>query len=371
MTTAKTDPPPALCPSRASRSKITELGNRQHGRANAQFKRGNRELELLRQSCLSITSSLEPDRVLRNILEAVRNLFGAVGSSIWLIDRQSGEVVCRQAAGPQRKALKGWRLAPGEGVAGWVCTEGKSIVVSDTRKEPRHFKKVGQAIDLELRAIISVPMRINGTVIGTLQVVDHRVGRFDPSHRGVLEALAGASAIAIENARLFAEAGREIERRKRIEQRLMEKQQQLIDKSAALEEVNTALNVLLKSRQEDRIQIQDRVVANVKELVMPFLEALSRSRLDEKQATHVEIIQANIADIVSPFLRRIPLPFFDLTARQIQIADLVRKGKTTKEIALILNASIKTIEAHRNRLRRKLNLTHQRVRLSDYLAALV
>lgn len=371
MTTAKTALPTLLCASHASESKITEFGNRQLCHANAQLKRRNRELELLRRSCLHITSTLEPDRVLRNILEAVRNLFGAVGSSIWLIDRQSGEVVCRQAAGSQRKAVKGWRLAAGEGIAGWVCAEGKSIVVSDTRKEARHFKKVGQTINLELRAIISVPMRINGTVIGTLQVVDHQVGRFDPSNRGVLEALAGASAIAIENARLFDEADREIQRRKRIEQRLTKKQQQLIDKSVALEEVNTALNVLLESRQKDRIQMQDRIVANVKDLVMPFLETLSHSRLDEKQVACVEIIQANIADIVSPFLRRIPLPFFDLTPREIQVADLVRKGKTTKEIALILNASIKTIEAHRNRLRRKLNLTHQRIRLSDYLAALV
>jgi DNA-binding CsgD family transcriptional regulator len=65
------------------------------------------------------------------------------------------------------------------------------------------------------------------------------------------------------------------------------------------------------------------------------------------------------------------MKFFDLTPTEIQIADLVRKDKTTKEIAQILNASEKTIEAHRNRLRKKLGLTNQRIQLRDYLMTLV
>jgi DNA-binding CsgD family transcriptional regulator len=117
--------------------------------------------------------------------------------------------------------------------------------------------------------------------------------------------------------------------------------------------------------------MEDAIVANVKDLVMPFLEKLSQSQLDEKQSVYVEIIQTNITNIVSPFLRQIPMKFFDLTPTEIQIADLVRKNKTTKEIAHILNASEKTIEAHRNRLRKKLGLTNQRIQLRDYLMTLV
>jgi DNA-binding CsgD family transcriptional regulator len=182
---------------------------------------------------------------------------------------------------------------------------------------------------------------------------------------------ASATKVTVGTPQLSEAVTSEIVERKRAEKKLKENEKELKDKSAALKEVNTALNVLLKNREEDKVHMEDIIVANVKDLVLPFLEKLSRSQLDEKQATYVDIIQANISNIVSPFLRQIPMKFFDLTPTEIQIADLVRKDKTTKEIAQILNASAKTIEAHRNRLRKKLGLTNQRIQLRDYLMTLV
>jgi DNA-binding CsgD family transcriptional regulator len=371
MVKPKTSPPAPPAVTKTLNAKRLESENRKLRKKNAGLKQKNSELELISQSFLAINSSLELDRVLSTILEAIRNLFGVVGSSIWLKDQQTGEVVCRQAAGFQRNIVKGWRLAPGEGIAGWVSSYGESIVLPDTREDMRHFRKVGDKMQVELRSIISVPMRVKGTVIGALQVVDKHVGRFDASHGTLLEALADASATAIENAQLFERANREIAERKRAQQKLRKNEKELKEKSAALKEVNTALNVLLKNREEDQVHMEDIIVANVKDLVAPFLEKLSRSKLDEKQATYVDIIQANISNIVSPFLRQIPMKFFDLTPTEIQIADLVRKDKTTKEIAQILNSSAKTIEAHRNRLRKKLGLTNQRIQLRDYLMTLV
>ena len=338
---------------------------------NSRLRRRNRELELISQSFLAINSSLELDRVLSTILEAIRKLLGVVGGSIWLKDRRTGEVTCRQAVGLQHGIVKGWRLAPGEGVAGWVSSSGESLILPDTRKDARHVNEVGDKMQVELRSIVSVPLRVKGTVIGAMQVVDEKVNRFDASHRTLLEALADASAMAIENAQLFERANREIIERKRAEQRLKASEKALKDKGLALEEVNTALNVLLKNREEDQVQMEETIVANVKDLVLPFLEKLGRSHLDAKQAVYVDIIQTNISNIVAPFLRQIPMKYFDLTPTEIQIADLVRKDKTTKEIAQLLNASIKTIEAHRNRLRKKLGLTNQRIQLRDYLMTLV
>ncbi|MBC2712684.1 MAG: GAF domain-containing protein [Desulfosarcina sp.] len=371
MAKAKT-PPTAQPPgTKTLNAKRLESENRKLRQKNEGLKHRKRELELISQSFLSINSSLELDRVLSTILEAIRNLFGVVGSSIWLKDQKTGEVVCRQAAGFQQNIVKGWRLSPGEGIAGWVSSYGESVVLPDTREDTRHFRKVADKMQVELRSIISVPMRVKGTVIGALQMVDKKVGRFNESHGTLLEALADASATAIENAQLFERANREIAERKRAEKKLKNNEKELKDKSVALKEVNTALNVLLKNREEDQGHMEDIIVANVKDLVLPFLEKLGQSQLDEKQATYVDIIQANISNIVSPFLRQIPMKFFDLTPTEIQIADLVRKDKTTKEIAQILNASAKTIEAHRNRLRKKLGLTNQRIQLRDYLMTLV
>ena len=365
---------PSTAPPSATKTlnaKRLESDNRTLCRENEVLKQRNRELNLIIQSFLAINSRLVLDRVLSKILEAIKNLFGVVGSSIWLKDHRTGEVVCRQAAGFQHNVVKGWRLAPGEGVAGWVSAYGDSVILADTREDMRHFRKVADTMQVELRSIISVPMRVKGAVIGALQVVDKQVGRFDQSHGMVLEALADASATAIENAHLFEQANREIVERKRAEKKLKKNEKELKDKSIALKEVNTALNVLLKNREEDQVHMEDIIVANVKDLVLPFLEKLAGSQLDEKQATYIDIIQANVSTIVSPFLRQIPMKFFDLTPTEIQVADLVRKDKTTKEIAQILNASAKTIEAHRNRLRKKLGLSNQRIQLRDYLMTLV
>ena len=371
MARAKTPPGIKSPATRTLNAKRLESENHRLLQDNEVLEKRNRELELINQSFLAINSSLELDRVLSTILEAIRNLFGVVGSSIWLTDQQTGEVICRQAAGYQRNLVKGWRLAPGEGIAGWVSSYGESVILPDTRDDMRHFRKVADKMQVELRSIISVPMRVKGAVIGALQVVDKQVGRFNDTHGTLLEALADASATAIENAQLFERANREIVERKRAQKKLKANEKELKDKSAALKEVNTALNVLLKNREDDQVDMENVIVANVKDLVLPFLEKLSRSHLDEKQATYVDIIQANISNIVSPFLRQIPMKFFDLTPTEIQIADLVRKDKTTKEIAQILNASAKTIEAHRNRLRKKLGLTNQRIQLRDYLMTLV
>ena len=79
-------------------AKRLEFENRKLVQKNEELKQRNRELDLISQSFLSINSSLELDRVLSTILEAIKNLFGVVGSSIWLKDQQTGEVVCRQAA---------------------------------------------------------------------------------------------------------------------------------------------------------------------------------------------------------------------------------------------------------------------------------
>jgi two-component system phosphate regulon sensor histidine kinase PhoR len=177
--------------------KRLELENKKLREEIQSLKQNNDALQLISQSFLPINASLELDRVLRTVLEAIQNLFGVVGSSIWLKDPQSGEVVCHQAAGFQSNLVKGWRLAPGEGIAGWVSANGQKVILHDTRKDTRHFGKVADKMKVELRSLISMPMRVKSTVIGALQVVDKQVNRFDASHAKLLEALADASATAI------------------------------------------------------------------------------------------------------------------------------------------------------------------------------
>jgi PAS domain S-box-containing protein len=155
-----------------------------------------------------------------------------------------------------------------------------------------------------------------------------------------------------------------------LEGRVAERTLELTAKTQHLEEVNTALKVLLKQRAEDRGEIEEAIMGNVKNLILPYLEKLKRSRLDNNQETYVAILEAHINEITSTFVRKLSVQHLNLTPTEIQIAALVKEGKTTKEIARILCISEKAISFHRNNIRRKLGLNKRRTNLISYLASL-
>ncbi len=163
---------------------------------------------------------------------------------------------------------------------------------------------------------------------------------------------------------------RDITEQKRTEQALREREKELKIKTKNLEETNTALRVLLKKRDEDRLELEEKVLSNVKELVLPYLVKLKRTGLDQRQKTFASILESNIDDIISPFLRRMSSRYLGLTPAQIQVATLVRLGKTTKDIATLLNISSKTIEGHRKNIRTKLGIKNKKANLRTHLQSI-
>jgi GAF domain-containing protein len=121
----------------------------------------NRELELLKHIGQALNSTLDLNQVLSTVLEEARRLLEVVAVSVWLVDAESGELVCWQASGPKSEVVRGWRLGPGEGLAGWVVSHEQSLIVPDAMSDARYFKEVGESAGLELRSILSAPMRAN------------------------------------------------------------------------------------------------------------------------------------------------------------------------------------------------------------------
>jgi PAS domain S-box-containing protein len=163
---------------------------------------------------------------------------------------------------------------------------------------------------------------------------------------------------------------RDITRRKRAEDELKKHQIELETKSRNLEELNIALEVLLKKREGDKLQMEQKIVSNVRELIIPHVETLKNTRLNVHQKDCVKIIETHLGDIISPFLNNITSKYSDLTPREVQIANLIRAGKTTKEIAQLLNSSTATIDFHRNNIRNKLGLKDKNTGLMAYLISL-
>ncbi len=142
------------------------------------------------------------------------------------------------------------------------------------------------------------------------------------------------------------------------------------NRTVNLEEANAALRVLLKRREEDRTELEEKVLFNVKELVTPYLLDLKKSSLSERQHNWVEIVENNLNDIISPFIRGISLNYLKLTPTEIQVANLVKMGKTSKEIAQMLHMSNRTIDAHRYNIRKKMGLKNKNDNLRTYLLSL-
>jgi PAS domain S-box-containing protein len=162
----------------------------------------------------------------------------------------------------------------------------------------------------------------------------------------------------------------DITERKYAEDALRKRETELEIKSQNLEEVNTTLKVLLKKREEDRQEIEEIFLSNVKDLVMPYVEKLKSSSLQAEQRACVETLEDHLNDIISPFLPRITAKFINLTPKEIQVASLIKDGKTTKEIAVMLNISPGSVDLHRNHIRSKLGINHQNINLRSYLLSL-
>jgi PAS domain S-box-containing protein len=138
--------------------------------------------------------------------------------------------------------------------------------------------------------------------------------------------------------------------------------------SINLQELNTALKVLLNQRNEDKKALEERLASNVKNLILPYLEKIKKSPLNPQQRSHMDILEANLNEIVSPFLHIIRQ--LNLSPREIQVASLIKEGKSTKEIATIMSVATSTIDSYRNSIRDKLDLNNKKINLQSYLQSI-
>jgi DNA-binding CsgD family transcriptional regulator len=158
----------------------------------------------------------------------------------------------------------------------------------------------------------------------------------------------------------------------------LHRKEELLDRqSAELHESGVAMKVLLKNVADGEFGAQPRgrefdemLVMNIKELSEPFLERLAATDLTAEQRTHLEVLRYNLEKIVSPAMLRLFSGETDLTQAELQVANLVRQGRSTKDIADLLRLSPRTVEFHRDNIRKKLGITDRRTNLRSVLQSL-
>ena len=157
---------------------------------------------------------------------------------------------------------------------------------------------------------------------------------------------------------------------KRTEEALRKREAELEEQKQSLEETNIALKVLLKQREADKAELERKVLANVKDRVFPYIEKLKAAALRPRERTMVEIVDTHLRDIISPFLQQMANAGILLTPQELQVAQLVKDGKTSKEVAALLNVAEATVNFHRKNLRTKFGLKGRRANLRAHLMSM-
>jgi signal transduction histidine kinase len=165
-----------------------------------------RRLERLLEITQTLASTLEHNKLLRNIITAARDLIGAEAASIMLADTQSGELRFEAATNMESSQMAGIVVPINGSIAGWILTHRQPVIVADTATDTRWHRKVDDKTAFVTRSILGVPLIHRETVIGVVQCVNKLDGTFVDDDTATLQLLAAQAAVAIINARLFQQS---------------------------------------------------------------------------------------------------------------------------------------------------------------------
>ncbi len=159
---------------------------------------------------------------------------------------------------------------------------------------------------------------------------------------------------------------RDISNHKRTEQKLKLTHSNLIQEQVRLNKKNLAMGEILKRIDFEKNLIKNQVQANIKNIVMPLVDIL-RNNPSSDRDLYFNMLDEALGDITSDFVSKLEMQFSNLSPRELEICNMIKKDLSSKQIANALNISIQTISQRRKHIRKKLGITNKRINLSAYL----
>jgi len=229
------------------------------------------------------------------------------------------------------------------------------------------FPSLAGSYEKGMRSMITVPLISRGEVFGGLNIRSAKTKLYTEDHLRLATLIGDQIAGAIANARFFTKLK---ETENVLKKTLDQLEARVRERTIELEEVNTALRVLVSKREKDQKDLADNLQANIDQLIMPFLQRLRVNESNREKIVCLSIMETNLHNIASPFVSHLSAAYRKLTSKEIQIADLIKQGKSSKDIAGIFCISVGTVATHRNNLRKKLSIRAKNVNLQSYLLSL-
>ena len=170
-----------------------------------------RQLSTLNDVTRQLTSTLELEPLLQNILQSAVGILNCEAGTLFLVDEQTRELIFRVTAGPVPRELIGQRLPPGGGIVGRAVTTAAPVIENDVKRSATWATDSDMQSGFESRAVLAVPLLVKDTVIGVIEVMNRKDGLpFVEEDLTLLAAFGGQAAVAMENARLYTLTDQEL-----------------------------------------------------------------------------------------------------------------------------------------------------------------
>lgn len=153
-----------------------------------------------------LASTVDLNILLNRIVRAAADLSHAQAASILLYDEIKGQLFFEATTNLEEPVMRGLIVPVDDSIAGLIVTTRQPIIIKDTRKEPRHFRHVGEVTKVTTRSLLGVPLIAKDKVVGALEAINKLMGEFSLEDQEILMDLGAQAAVAIENARLFQQS---------------------------------------------------------------------------------------------------------------------------------------------------------------------
>ena len=187
----------------STRARGSELG--ESGRRVLDIlQRRNRNLRRVNEVSQKLTTMLNEEAVMGYLVEAAAQIIGTPAASLWMWEDEHRQALTCCATFPpdEVNALRNYRILPDQGVAGWVVANGVSSVTSNAYQDSRFTAEIDRETGFLTQSMLAVPLMIRDQVIGVIEILNKEYTHFDEEDLTMVETLAAAAAIAIENAKL-------------------------------------------------------------------------------------------------------------------------------------------------------------------------
>jgi len=153
-----------------------------------------------------LASTLDLDTLLDDIVRAAADITKAEAASILLYDDMARQLYFQVATNIDEPTMRGLIVPLEKSIAGWIVTNRQTVRIDDAHKDTRFFSDVEQSIGYETRSLLGIPLVTKNKVVGVLEVVNKKKGKFTDPDESMLTVLGAQAAVAIENARLFQQS---------------------------------------------------------------------------------------------------------------------------------------------------------------------